>query len=298
MIYKMKQIVQIARSNFRRWRGNPQIVLCFLLGFIFCFLLSDKVVRFAAEHDTHLQLLESFIWTFGDAQSVLIISLLLLLLFSDMPNLSNEVPFFMVRTDRKTWLIGQMVYLVSATFLFMLFILLSTMLLSCERAYPANIWSETAAVLGYSDIGNQIAVPAFVKVLELTFPYECCIHIFGLMTGYSVTMASLILFLNLCRDNMGMVGGVIFSGFGIILNPDIVAEWFGIALDRIRYANIIFGWLSPLNHATYYMHNFGYDNLPKLWMSYVFFTVVSFLFFLLSFVKIRNYAFRFTGTER
>lgn len=293
---KVRQVFYIAQSNFRKWHKNPQIIMCFLLAFIFCFLLSDKVMQFAQSRDTHLQGLEAFIWTFGDSQSVLAISILLLLLFSDMPNLSNEVPYFMVRTNRRVWMLGQILYLLTATFCFMLFILGATVLLSASRAYPANMWSDTAAILGYSNIGAKIAVPAFVKVLELTNPYHCTIHIFLLMTGYAVTMTGIILFLNLCKNNGGMIGGVVFSMFGIVLNPDIVASWFGISLERIRIANILCGWISPLNHATYYMHSFGYDNLPKLWQSYVFFVLVSVMLFALSLWKVRNYPFQFTGT--
>lgn len=293
---KIKQIILTARECFRKWHRNPQIILCFLLAFVFCFLLSDKVMQFALEHDTYLQGLEAFIWTFGDAQSVLAISILLLLLFSGMPGLSNEVPYFMVRTDRGIWMCGQILYLITATFFFILFILASTALLSAGRAYAANLWSDTAAILGYSGIGEDIAVPSFVKVLELTDPYHCTLHIFFLMTGYSVTMAGLILFLNLCKSNGGMIGGVVFSGFGILLNPDIVAEWFGIPIERIRFANIICGWISPLNHATYYMHSFGYDNLPQLWQSYLFFLAAGVVLFAASLAKIRNYPFQFTGT--
>lgn len=57
-------------ANFRRWRKNPQILLAFCLAFIVCFLLSDKVLVFAKTHDTILQAVEPFIWTFGDADSV------------------------------------------------------------------------------------------------------------------------------------------------------------------------------------------------------------------------------------
>lgn len=295
-MYKIRQILCIAHGCFRRWHKNPQIILCFLLAFVFCFLLSDKVMQFAQAHGTYLQGTEAFIWTFGDSQSVLAISILLLLLFSDMPNLSNEVPYFMVRIDRTVWMIGQIVYLISATFCFVFFILAATVLLSAGRAYPANFWSDTAAVLGYSNIGEQIAVPSFVKVLELTSPYRCTVHIFFLMTGYAVTMSGIILFLNLCKNNGGMIGGVVFSILGIIMNPDIVANWFGISMARMRIANILSGWLSPLNHATYYMHSFGYDNLPKLWQSYLFFFIVSMILFTLSLKKIKNYPFQFTGT--
>ncbi len=295
---KLKQVCLTAVQNFRRWRRNPQIILTFSLAFILCFLLSDKVIRFAERHDTLLQLSEPFIWTFGDANSVLIMSLLLLLLFADMPNLGNEVPFYLVRIDRKVWMLGQILYLICATMIFMCFVLFSTFILAGHKLYTANLWSNTAAILGYSNIGNKIAVPAFVKVLEMSFPYECMLHIFGLMTGYSLLMASIILFLNLCRENGGMIGGIIFSSIGLVLTPDLIAKWLHIKEEQMRYANIVFGWMSPLNQATYYMHNFGYDNLPRLWMSYLFFAVGSLIFFGLSLLKIRTYAFRFTGTQK
>ncbi len=296
-MYKIKQTWKVAISNFRGWHRKPQIYLTFFLGFIVSFLLSDKVVQFASEHGTILQFQEAFIWTFGDAQSILIASLLLLLLFADMPNLNNDVPFTLVRTSRGVWLAGQMLYQFMATFLFMGFILLSTCVLSSGYSYTGNMWSDTAAILGYSSIGEEIAVPAFVKVLELTFPYQCTIHIFLLMLGYSAVMTSLMLFLNLWKSKAGMVGGVIFSAFGFLMNPSVLDQILPANMPYVNMANIIFGWISPLNHATYYMHNFGYDNLPRLWQSYTGFIVLTALFFVMSMWRVKRYNFSFTGTQ-
>jgi hypothetical protein len=95
-----------------------------------------------------------------------------------------------------------------------------------------------------------------------------------------------------------MIGGIVFSGLGFLLTPDVIASWFSLSQERINIANIAFGWISPLNQATYYMHNFGYDNLPKLWVSYIFFAIGSLILFLLSLIKIKKYQFNFTGTQR
>lgn len=293
----LRKVFLVAAANFRRWRRNSRMILAFCLAFILCFLLSDKVIRFAETHDTLLQMAEPFIWTFGDAVSVLVISLLLLLVFSDMPGLGPEVPLFLIRVNRKIWMLGQILYLVLATLVFMIFILLSTCVLAGSRAYTANLWSHTAAILGYSNIGSELYIPSFVKVMELSFPYECMLHIFGLMLGYAVLMAAFMLYLNLWWENGGTIGGIIFGGLGLVLNPDLIAGWLGIPMERMREANILFGWISPLNHATYYMHNFGYDNLPKLWVSYVFFGVGSLTLFGLSMLRMKKYAFHFTGTE-
>ncbi len=294
----LRQILILTAAGFRRWRRSPQIWLAFGLGFVACFLLTDKTVRFAQEHQTVMQIFEPFIWTFGDAKSILLISLCLLLLFADMPQLGAEVPLLLIRTTRRRWMASQILYLALATLIFIAFLLLSSCLLCAQYGYPANIWSETAAILSYSSIGQKIAVPAFVKVLELTYPFPCTVHIFLLMLGYSMTLSGLMFLGNLLKARLGMILGIAFSGFGFFLNPDIVSQWFHLSIYQSRKANILFGWLSPLNHATYYMHNFGYDNLPRLQTSYLIFAGTAAILFLLAFWRSKKYAFHFTGTER
>ena len=76
----LRQIRMAAMGNFDRWGRSPQVWLAFGLGFVACFLLSGKALDFAQQQGTLLQLFEPFIWTFGDANSILLISLCLLLL--------------------------------------------------------------------------------------------------------------------------------------------------------------------------------------------------------------------------
>ena len=294
----LRQILLLTAVNFRRWRKSPQIWLAFGLGFVACFLLTNKTVLFAQEHETVMQMFEPFIWTFGDAKSILLISLCLLLLFADMPGLGAEVPLMLIRTTRRRWMAAQILYLVLATLIFTAFLLISSCILCAQYGFPANKWSETAAILSYSPIGQKIAVPAFVKVLELTYPYPCTVQIFLLMLGYSMTLSGLMLLGNLLRARLGMVLGIAFSSFGLFLSPDIVSQWFHLSIYQSRRANILFGWLSPLNHATYCMHNFGYDNLPRLRESYLIFAAASAVCFLLAFRRSKKYAFCLTGTEK
>ena len=68
--------------------------------------------------------------------------------------------------------------------------------------------------------------------------------------------------------------------------------------DELMYkANVAVGWMSPLNHATYHMHNFGYDLLPRIWQTYLIFGLLIALCFFLSLRAVRKYNFNFTGTE-
>ena len=62
-------------------------------------------------------------------------------------------------------------------------------------------------------------------------------------------------------------------------------------------ANVAVGWLSPLNQATYHMHNFGYDLLPRLWQTYLIFLVAIIALFLIALRGMKKYNFNFTGNS-
>lgn len=294
----MRQAFAVCSYNFKQWHKNPRIFITFALGFILCFLLSDKAVKFAAEQGTTMQIVEAFVWTFGDANSILLSSLLLILLFADMPFICAGTPFYLVRINRAKWLWGQILYICAATVLYMAFILLATSVICAHNSFIGNMWSETGAMLGYSGAGEAIALPASVKTMEMSYPYECMFVIFGLMTAYTLLMVSIMLVVNLRKGQFwGVISVFLFSLFGLLLNPQVFKQLFDLP-DALMYkANVAVGWLSPLNHATYYMHNFGYDLLPRLWQTFAIFAGLIALCFILALVSMRKYSFNFTGND-
>lgn len=295
---KLRQAFSIAGYNFRLWRRNPRILVTFALTFILCFLLSDKTVRFAVAHNTTLQMLEPFIWSFGDSNSILLSSVLLVMLFADMPFLCAGTPFYLVRTDRRTWILGQVLYILAATTVYLLFVLAATVLLSMKYAFPGNMWSPTAAILGYTNAGKRVAIPALVKTLEMSWPYESAACIFLLMLGYSGGMVMLMLVCNLrYGPAAGVVSVLVYSVYGILMQPDTIQLLLKLPDEAYYIANVFIGWLSPLNHATFHMHNFGYDKLPRLWQSGLIFLGLMAAFGMGAVRAVKRYNFNFTGTE-
>ncbi|WP_066685893.1 hypothetical protein [Christensenella intestinihominis] len=294
---KVKQSWSVAMYNFRQWKKNPRIVVTFALAFILCFLLSNRAVQFAQEQGTIMQLVEAFVWTFGDANNILISSLLLVLLFADMPFICEGTPFYLMRTTRASWLMGQIIYICMATVLYMAFILLATSALCAHNSFIGDQWSETAAMLGYSGAGEAVALPAFVKTLEMSTPYACMGTIFLLMLLYTLLMVSVMLAVNIRKGQFwGVISAFLFSLYGLLLNPQVFGQMFGLPQELMYKANVAVGWMSPLNQATYHMHNFGYDLLPRLWQTYLIFGAATVLLFLTALRGMKKYNFNFTGS--
>lgn len=297
----MKSIFQaftVAGYNFRQWRKNPRILIAFALAIILCFLLTNKIFSFSEQYGTALQLFEPFIWSFGDPDSILLASMILVFLLSDMPFLSSGTPFYLMRTSRFVWLLGQGIYIIGTTFLYMAVILSSTVLLCVRNAFLGNMWSPTAAMLGFSDAGRAIAVPAAQRTMEMAAPFQCAGTIFLLMLLYSLLTAFIMLMFHLWKGQAASMASVfVFSLFGFLLSPNTIKVLLNLSEYEAYIANIIVGWLSPLNHATFQMHNYGFDNLPWLYQTVCIFIILIFICFWICMRLIRTYSFSFTGTE-
>lgn len=101
------QIFLLTKRNFSDWGKNPRIWMTFALGFVLCLMLTNQILEQAQTFQTPVQMFEPLIWTFGDAQSVMLSSLLLLLLFADMPFVNQMTPYWLIRTKRSVWMASQ-----------------------------------------------------------------------------------------------------------------------------------------------------------------------------------------------
>ncbi len=205
----------------------------------------------------------------------MISTLLLIFLFADLPVNNQLTPYYLTRITKNIWIWGQLLYVFLVTVFYVLFLLLVTCVISGNISFPGNMWSETMALLGYSGAGQKIALPASLKTLEATSPYPCAAMIFLLIACYALVNATLLLAFRLGkRPVLGSVSVFLFNLFGLFLNPEIFMKLFHFPGTVEYKAQVITGWISPLNHATYYMHNFGYDYLPKIGTSLLFFCVI------------------------
>ena len=288
-------VCSITKLNFLEWKKNPKIITAFVLAFVFCVMLSGRAIMFANSYDTTMQIFEPFIWAFGNGRSILLASLLLIFFFVDMPFINDATPYYLLRISRAVWVSAQLLYVVLVTVIYMAFLLGTFCLLCAPISFPGNMWSETGAMLGYSGVGSQIALPASVKTMEMSNPYKCTATIFLLMTLYTLLAATLMMVFNLMKNK--------FWRRTERIHPESVRAASGSPDDReilnipegVQYkSNVISGWISPLNHATYYMHNFGYDLLPRLWHSYLILGVWILLNILLIRRLARRYQFNFS----
>ncbi len=282
--------------NLRMLRKNPRLIMSLFMGFLICFLLTEKTISLSYEFLTDIQIFEPFIWCFADSDSILFVSLALILLLSRIPQMDASAAYLVFRANRLNWLLGQVLTAVVVSIGYTLFIFLSSVVLSASNGFLANRWSDTATLLSFSPASFEVALNVVRKTIKLTKPYSCTIHIFFLMAQYSLMLTALNLAASLRYGRKaGMSAMIYMSLLAYLLTPDRFMVWLQLNENLQYYANILAAWLSPLQQATYIMHNFGYDQLPTIAQSHFIFSIINLMLITSSFFSVQRVQFTFLG---
>ena len=296
-MFNLREAFVCAGWNLYSLRKNPRFYMSLLLGFLLCWLLTDKTMAISRTYLTNVQLLEPFVWCYADDDSILFSALVMMLMFSAFPRLDTPASYLIFRTTRLNWLLGQIVTVFILTLGYSLMILASSMVMCIGcNVFVANNWSETATMLSFSPASFEVALTVMRKTVKLTTPYGCAVQIFLLLFQYVLLMSMIQLTFTVLKSRKaGIIAALVINFAGYVLTPDRFMIWLQLPIEMQYYANLLSAWLSPLQHATYTMHNFGYDLLPRVHTSYLILGGTSVVLMLISAIAMRRFSFNFTG---
>ena len=86
---KADRICSCAQWNLYSMRKNPRVFCGFLLGFCLCCFLMQRIIECSILFHTDIQIFEPFIWCFADVDSILFVSLAILLFLFQIPRLDT-----------------------------------------------------------------------------------------------------------------------------------------------------------------------------------------------------------------
>lgn len=271
---KANRIYSCAQWNLYSMRKNPRIFCGFLLGFCLCCFLMQRIMECSILFHTDIQIFELFIWCFADSDSILFVSLAILLFLFQIPRLDTPAYYLIFRKGKVDWLLGQILTSALVCLSYTMFLLVSSMLLTLggSNVIWSDQWSDTATILSFAPENFQVPLTILRKTVKLTTPYDCAITIFFLMAQYILFLTLLnLLFSLMSGKKAGIVAVIIASLYAYLLNPEKLTAMLHVP-EEIRYvANVIAAWISPLNHATYAMHGFGYGHFPSILQSHMVF---------------------------
>ncbi len=206
-----------ARINFLKWRGNLMVVLLLLMWVLYIVLQTRPLTAFCMEND---YVITPWVLHMLGVTPQFISTILYITLFSHAPFSSQTVPFTMIRTGKRTWLIGQVVYIVAASFVLVLLTYVSMLItLSPCLGFSAGWGGVLTGLSQDSSMLYKVECLLYSNraVINRYSAIEGTLIAFGVRWLNAVLVGTMVLFFNtVVRRGSGLTAAVACAAFSLL----------------------------------------------------------------------------------
>ncbi len=268
--------------------SSPKIYLSLILGSIVHLILLMPLFEFSQNFQKPLSVYEGFIYFNCDIYSATTGFLGILLLMSDIPFTSEIEIYTLLRTNKRTWCCGKILYLLVMCTIYYTIIAIVGMIYLAENSYLGNVWSEPiTAMVKYPDaesvINSNVFFP-YQHIISEMSPVSSFICCYILSVCYAFMMCLLVFFLNLKYSAK--------TSYAIVM----ILHISGYILTAIMYSPVYIKF-SLLGQSMLMHHSIGelYQGLyPELWQSFFLFGGIALVLIVLIRHQIQKYQFNIT----
>lgn len=214
----IKTVFAITVQNFRKWQTDYRIWTIAVIMVIITLIYVDDAKKLADFLNTDVP-----VWIFPFMYSQFYIKALytlpVVLMFCDAPFVDQNQVFAMMRTMRIKWLCGQVLYIISASGVYYLFLLFISLLLTVFYGGFSFEWGKALTAEAFSSVSYQAGVDYFSvsrSVIEYFTPLLAVFYTFILSWLGAIFLGLLILVLNLLTNSR--IWGIIVSSVFVVLS--------------------------------------------------------------------------------
>lgn len=276
---KLYAIWNIAKSEFIKWITNPRIIIA---GVLIVFIRSFAVLPMLEQSEKYgepLNVMEPFIAAGNSGMLALFLPLVFLLLISDFPIMGGNTIFFINRTGKLNWFLGQIVFI-----LISIFVYIGTILLSCMVMSKGTFSTEWSNVITKFNAAFPDEAGGFVSKLIPSNLYNQ-IPILNAVIGTVLLIAMYLLTLALILCLMKML---YLRGAGLLSALTVIV--LGAASCSLKI-NVM--WIFPTANTLMWLHykEILKEPITPVENSFLYFLILIAVLFIANLFVLRNLQF-------
>lgn len=245
----LKPVLAICVQNLRKWKTDYHVWIIGLICYVMILVYFDDMERIAEGLGTAMP-----VWVFPFLYSQfhmkLIYTLLLVLFFCNAPFIDSNQTFMYIRSGHIKWLLGQMLYVITSSGIYYLFLLIVSFLSAVFAGGEINFeWGKTLVAVATSDAAGRLGSPFIdASPTVLTFFSPLSATWFTLLLSWLCgSMIGLIIFLcNMLTKTRFL--GIIVSSILVVLSA-VLENDFTYLIKDMFLKDIVLPF-SPISWTT------------------------------------------------
>lgn len=253
--FSFSRIWHIMTADLYKWIINPRMTVAVaMIVFVWSFAI-DPLIGISKEMNSPLNIIEPFIAVFNSRTLCLVTPAVYVFLISDYPHLDRNSLFILHRVHKREWVMGQFLFFVVSSFVFMGFIFIFSVLPNAVNSFTANGWSLVVTRYGiynpekaYSFAVNLITKELYNQIA----PFQGALLSFVLNWLYMILLGTVLLMFHVLNLRK--------TGVPVLIS--IIA--MGSALGVFRSQGM---WYFPMAHTMISLHYTEYLKEPIMSLS-------------------------------
>jgi hypothetical protein len=253
-----KAIWLCANMNFKKWQVTPRIHTTAVVIVAFSLWMFSWISDYAAAVGT-----ATSPWVFPYLMNSPIMfpifGCLTALLFCNAPFADSHTPFLIIRMSKRNWVIGQVLYIVLAGFVYTAFFMFMSILVLIPNVRFTSDWGAVLKTIAFNPGSlNKYGITSYMEigdpVITMFSAIPAMLISFGLFWLVSVFIGILILSFNVV---IGRMSGLIAAGIVTFI------AYFSVYVGKIAFGHVIY-FISPLNWSSmFYLDWAGTGKIPS-----------------------------------
>ncbi|MBE5926640.1 MAG: hypothetical protein E7270_06720 [Lachnospiraceae bacterium] len=276
----LRKILSVAKTEYIKWVTNPRMIL-FAAMIIFVY---DYIVKVLIENSDkmgkYINVIEPFIAIGNSPFLLFVIPIIFLALISDFPKSDGNSMFYMIRTGKVNWMLGQLLFAIYAGVSYIVAIFSVSCLCIMKKAYIYNAWSDvtTKYFIKFPDERNIISELINARLYNNLLPNQALLHT-SVLVIFMIIIIALVQLLAFSYSKKIL---------GLLLNITVLCVGIGSTI----FEGVI-KWVFPVSNAITWMH---YDDIFKkpvvpIVNSYMYFGIILLVLIIWNIFAIKRYDF-------
>lgn len=210
---------RICMQNIRKWGSNSRIKMCLIMSFLFVYSYISgmwKIIPLVGEKMNPWIFSFLFCWRFMK----IVFMAPIVFIFCDAPFIDSNQSYVMLRTSRKKWCFGQVLYIYAGSVIYAFVLFFSTIIINIGHIKWGTSWGKVLGSAGTSTVLSTLGINyTTVKVPTIVIRYytpaQAMFFSFLLMVLSFIFIGLLIYTVNVITKTN--VAGTIIAGFFVIL---------------------------------------------------------------------------------
>lgn len=249
-----------ARFNLYKWLVNPRIYALAAVIAAFSLWMFAWVSEYAAAVKVPVSPW-IFPFTFTSPIMFPIYGCLTILLYCDAPFIDRHTPFLAIRTNRRNWILGQILYIVISAFIYTVYFAGMSIIALIPNVRWMSDWGAVLKTLAYDPVSPQkYGITHLLNIADPVISSFTTVSAMGISLALFWLVTMFVGLLILCFNVViGGQAGVVAAGGLTFLS------YFSIFVGRLAHGDVIY-YFSPINWISmFYLNWVGDPMIPSPW---------------------------------